>query len=122
MSAQVDQTPHPVAPTRRTAQEVVRLPLGWLAEVESCKRRGRWLVKQAATARDPCTTNMTAHRLLLFASDHAFHGWGPTRAMGSRFAPGAFLLLGLVAPKAAIDARWKKCEKKAISLTNYISI
>jgi hypothetical protein len=35
---------------------------------------------------------VTAHKVLPFASDHAFHGGGLARAMGSRFAPGAFLV------------------------------
>jgi len=38
---------------------------------------------------------VTAHKVLPFALDHAFHGGGLARAMGSRFWPGAFLYLGV---------------------------
>lgn len=52
----------------------------------------RFAVRLASSARSTCTTDVPAHRVLLFASDQLSLGQGLTRAMGSRFAPGAFLV------------------------------
>ena len=100
MPASVEERPQRVVLAAGTTQEVVGFALSGLVEFKHCERLPRWSGRNtglAATTRSTCTTDMTAHRVLLFASDQLSQGGGLTRAMGSRFAPGAFLLLGLVA-------------------------
>lgn len=91
---QAVKRPHPLTLACRSAQELMRLPLDRLAEVEHREQRWRcWRVTFRATTRSFRAKNMAAHRLLLSASDHAFHGCSLTRAVGIRMAPGALFFV-----------------------------
>ena len=91
LPAQIEEHPHPVTLARRTRQEIMGLPLDRLAEVE----RGEGCRRPAATARGTCTTNVTAHRVLLFASDLHFPGRGPDAGDGLPVRAGGLFVLGL---------------------------
>lgn len=68
---QAVEHPYSVALARRSAQELMCLPLEWLTEVKHRRKRqgGRSAIAHpSTTSRYICTPGMTDHRVLLFAS------------------------------------------------------
>ncbi len=91
----IENRPHLVVRVRCSQQKLVRLPLARLTQIE---HRERWQRRSltnldATTTRHTCTTDVTTHKVLPFASDQHFPRRGSDAGDGLPVCAGGLLFL-----------------------------
>ena len=102
LSTHAEDAPHRPAPTAEPPDQILRPPLGGIAQIERGQedRRSEAQRRTRTTRRRTCSRNMTRHRLPPFASDTSVQAGSDAGLRATQLALGGpFSLLGSVVPE-----------------------